>query len=145
MGLYVWLRRLTWDQLLEIHRRLCQRRHVTELEGRRFSPATDTTAVALAVRLLAGGVGSGTALCHDEMLARVRLALGQLPDEDRDLLVMRHLDQLSTLEIAAKLGIEEEEVMLRHLRALERLQSVLCDSIGGDTIVETRPRHMEDH
>jgi RNA polymerase sigma-70 factor (ECF subfamily) len=40
-------------------------------------------------------------------------------------LVLRHLEQLSTKEIAAVLGITEGAVKVRHLRALERLRQTL--------------------
>jgi RNA polymerase sigma-70 factor (ECF subfamily) len=61
------------------------------------------------------------------------MALAQLPAHDREVLVLRHLEQLSTPEIAAILGISEGAFYTRHVRALERLRALL-----GDSVVERR-------
>jgi RNA polymerase sigma-70 factor (ECF subfamily) len=58
---------------------------------------------------------------------RVRAALAQLAERDREVLVLRYLEQLSTREIAEVLGIPEGTVKSRHLRALERLRGLLGD------------------
>ena len=48
------------------------------------------------------------------------------------MLVLRHLEQLSTREIAAVLGVTEGAIYTRHLRALERLRGLLGDELGGN-------------
>jgi RNA polymerase sigma-70 factor (ECF subfamily) len=62
---------------------------------------------------------------------RVHAALARLPAADREVLVLRHLEQLPTREIAAVLGVSEGAVYTRHLRALERLRGLLGDELGG--------------
>jgi RNA polymerase sigma-70 factor (ECF subfamily) len=59
------------------------------------------------------------------MRDRVRAALEQLPDRDREVLVMRYLEQLSMAEIAAVVGSTEGAIKVRHLRAIERLRNRL--------------------
>ena len=54
----------------------------------------------------------------------IEQALDQLPPRDREVLVLRHLEQLSTSETAAVLGVSEGAAKLRHLRALERLRAI---------------------
>ncbi len=49
----------------------------------------------------------------------------ELPDRDREVLVLRHLERLSTSEIAAVLNISEAAVYTRHLRALQHLGNLL--------------------
>jgi len=62
----------------------------------------------------------------------VQAALAQLAEHDREVLVLRHLEQLSTREIAAVLGITEGAVYTRHLRALERLRTLLGKELGEE-------------
>ena len=57
----------------------------------------------------------------------MRAALAQLPQRDREVLVLRYLEQLSTREMAEVLGTPEGTVKSRHLRALERLRGLLGD------------------
>ena len=55
-----------------------------------------------------------------------------LHGRDRELLVMRYLEQLSTKEIAAALGSTEGAIKTRHVRALERLRGLLDNALGDD-------------
>jgi RNA polymerase sigma-70 factor (ECF subfamily) len=59
---------------------------------------------------------------------RLYQALQRLSPKDREVLVLRYLEQLSTEETAAVLGLRESAVKMRHLRALERMRSQLQDS-----------------
>ena len=59
-------------------------------------------------------------------------ALAAHPVDGHDVLVLRHLEQLATPEIAAVLGITEGAVYTRHLRALERLRALLGDAFPED-------------
>ena len=68
---------------------------------------------------------------REELRDRVRAALARLSERDREVVVMRHLEQLSTAEVAAVLGISEGAVKVRLLRALERLRSRLIDHGQG--------------
>ena len=61
-------------------------------------------------------------LMRDELRERVRAALAALPARDREVLVLRYLEGLSTGEVAAVLGLGEGAVKIRQLRALERLR-----------------------
>ena len=49
----------------------------------------------------------------------------KLSPNDREVLVMRNLEQMPAVEIAALLGVKEGTVRVRHLRALERLRALL--------------------
>jgi RNA polymerase sigma-70 factor (ECF subfamily) len=54
--------------------------------------------------------------------------LDRLPPNDQEVLVLRHLEQLSTHEISAVLKISEPAVRHRHRRALERLMTLVRDA-----------------
>jgi RNA polymerase sigma-70 factor (ECF subfamily) len=83
---------------------------------------------------LAPGSSPSERLLREELRGRVQAALGQLSPRDREVLVLRHLEQLSTKEIAAVLGITPGAVKTRHLRALERLRSLLGDDLGEGSL-----------
>jgi RNA polymerase sigma-70 factor (ECF subfamily) len=123
---YPWLRQLALERLIELHRRHihAQKRSVTREAGQPL-PLTDESATALAQRLLAAGGCPVDELLRDELRGRVRAALARLPPQDREVLELRHLDQLSVREMAAVLGIREGAVKTRHLRALRRFRELL--------------------
>jgi RNA polymerase sigma-70 factor, ECF subfamily len=123
---YPWLRQLAWNRLVDLHRRhiLSQRRSVSR-EEERGPPLDDRSALDLAERLLASDSGPVRRLLRSEVRRRVRDALDQLDERDRELLVMRHLEQLSIREIAALLSIREGAVKTRLVRALKRLRDRL--------------------
>jgi len=130
---YPWLRQLAWHRLVKLHRRHihAQRRSTTReipLKGM----LTDESSNALAERLLAKSGSASKRLVQAEMRARLRSALALLPQSDREILVMRWLEHLSTREMAAVLGISDGAVKVRHLRALRRLRSRLGNDICED-------------
>ncbi len=132
---YPWLRQLAWKRLAALYRRHVQagKRSVCREEGE-GPPLPDESALDLAGRLLARGSSPSARLQREELRGRVRAALAELPERDREVLVLRHLEQLATPEIAAILGITEGAVYTRHLRALERLRGLL-----GDEFLEDEP------
>jgi RNA polymerase sigma-70 factor (ECF subfamily) len=127
---YPWLRQLAWERLVQLHRQHLHagRRSVTREEG--SLPLPDESAWDLARRLPAGQSSPSGGAVRAEVLDRVREALAALSERDREVLVLRYLEQLSTAEIAAVLGINEGAVRVRHTRALERLRGLLADDFG---------------
>jgi RNA polymerase sigma-70 factor (ECF subfamily) len=123
---YPWLRQLAWERLVAEHRRHIQagRRSVRreELAG----PALpDASALELAERLAPAASTPSAAVQREELRLRVRQALEQLPERDREILVLRHLEQLTAREAAAVLGLTEAAVKSRALRAVRRLRELL--------------------
>ena len=122
---YPWLRQLAWKRLSELHRRHIQaQRRSVRLEERR-SPLPDESAMELASRLMGHGSSPSARLRRQELREHVQCALAQLSERDREVLVLRHLEELSSSEIAAVLAISEGAVYTRHLRALRRLRRLL--------------------
>jgi len=75
--------------------------------------------------VVASGTSPSGRVLREELRQRVRRALDQLAPADREILVMRHLEQLQVSEIAALLGMTEAAVKMRRLRAAERLRALL--------------------
>jgi RNA polymerase sigma-70 factor (ECF subfamily) len=128
---YPWLRRIAWERLVKVHRRHLQARiRSAAREEPGGLPLPDESAVDLARRLAASGTSPSARVVREEVCIRVRSALDHLGPRDRDVLVMRYLEQLTNREIAAALGITEGAVKVRHLRALERLRGLLAGEYG---------------
>ncbi len=120
---YPWLRQIAQERLIDLHRRhvRARRRSVTREEA----GLPDRSALALAERLFTRHSSPSARLHRAERRDRVRAALAALPDNDREVLVLRVLGELPTRDIAAVLGISEVAVRSRQVRALERLKALL--------------------
>jgi RNA polymerase sigma-70 factor (ECF subfamily) len=126
---YPWLRRLAWKRLLKLyqHHLGAQKRAVTR-EEQGLPMLADESALELAGRLVAPETSPSNRMLRNELCHRVQSALSQLSEPDREVLVLRFLEQLSTSEMAAVLGISEGAVKTRQTRALDRL----CRLLGED-------------
>ena len=127
---YPWLRRLAGERLIEAHRRHVRARHRSvEREEQWAPPLPDASAAALVDRLAANGTSPSRHLLRQELRQRLRAALEQLRPDDREILVLRHLEQLSVGEAAAALGITERAAKARHMRTLVRIRALFDDEI----------------
>ena len=86
--------------------------------------------------LVKGLVGAGPSpsrqMVAAEQSERLRLALQQLTDEERDLILWRHFEQLSNREVGQLLKVTEAAAGKRYIRAVERLRGLLTDSFSGE-------------
>jgi RNA polymerase sigma-70 factor (ECF subfamily) len=125
---YLWLRHLAWQRLVDLHRQHIQarKRSVTREEPLGMA-ISDRSAMQLAGRLSSGHSSPSQSLMRRERRQRVRDALERLSESDRELLVLMYLEQLSTAEASAVLGVSERAVTMRHLRALDRLRRILVE------------------
>jgi RNA polymerase sigma-70 factor (ECF subfamily) len=123
---YPWLRQLAWDRLVEVHRRHVRAgKRSVKREEPGMLDLPDESAMILADRLMDRAHSPSQHAVREETRRRVRSAIAQLPDRDREVLVLRHLEQLTTSQAAAVLGISEAAVKARHVRALDRLERQL--------------------
>ncbi len=127
LPLYPWLRQIAFNRLTALHRR-----HVTASKrsvGREQSPGiSSASGVQLAERLTSRESGPLRRAIRKEMCQRVRTALAAMAEPDREILILRHLEQLSYADSAAILQITEAAAKQRHVRALRRIRRLL----GGD-------------
>jgi RNA polymerase sigma-70 factor (ECF subfamily) len=92
----------------------------------------DQSAVQLIDQLAASGTSPSRRMVREEMGERVRQALEHLSSKDREVVILRHLEQLSFADIAVVLGITEAATHSRYRRAVERLHDALTER-GGDS------------
>jgi RNA polymerase sigma-70 factor (ECF subfamily) len=121
---YPWLRRIAAGRMADAYRRHVRAaRRSVEREEPPGLPGESV--LELADRLLARQSGPGAGLLGREQRERVRAALDHLPERDREVLVLRFLEDLSTADTAAVLGVGEGAVKMRLVRALQRLRDLL--------------------
>ena len=65
---------------------------------------------------------------RQELHRRFLKALEQMDDADRELLIMRHVEQLSNSEVADILGLTQPAAGMRYLRALRRVREILGEN-----------------
>ena len=124
MPLYLWLCWLAREKVLALHRRHlgAEKRAVTH----EAPPLPADSSATFVSAVIAGHEPSPSqALAKAELAERLRLALGQLDDDERDLILWRHFEQLSARDTAQLLEISEAAASKRYIRAVERLRRIL--------------------
>ena len=91
----------------------------------------EATSAALAARLLGRVTRPSEAAIRAEVKVRLQEVLNRMEPLDREVLSLRHFEQLTTAEAARELEISEEATRKRHVRALRRLREFLTDTPGG--------------
>jgi RNA polymerase sigma-70 factor (ECF subfamily) len=120
---YPWLRRIAWERLLQMHRRHIGARRRTVLRED-YLPLSEDSEMLLAKRLTVSSTPSDQ-LVRSEMRQRVREAIAQLPEGDHELIVLKHLEELSFQEVATVLEISTAAAYSRYYRAIQRLHRLL--------------------
>jgi len=121
---FVWLRQITSQVLIDTHRRYlgAKMRDVNlEVSSHRVGPA-GTSSAFLVAQLADSLTTPSQFAAREEMVSELRTALEKLGQIDREVLVLRHLEELSNNEVAQILGIDKYAASKRYLRALERLR-----------------------
>ena len=130
---YIWLRFLVGQRLQKQHRRHLGTpgrdagREVSIYRG--AMPGASTG--ALAARLLGKLTSPSQAAIRAERRLMLQDALNRMDPLDREILVLRHYEQMSNVHAAAALGLNESAASKRYTRALERLREIVTDLPGG--------------
>lgn len=132
---YPWLRRMAWENLIRLHEKHVKaaRRSVVR-EVRSLASLPDPSAVQLVDHLAATIAAPDRRLIEAEIKTRVMKALGELPDLDREILILRYLEQLPGKEIAQVLKISESAARQRHGRAIARMAKLMNQDRHGDEL-----------
>jgi RNA polymerase sigma-70 factor (ECF subfamily) len=129
---FLWLRAVAGHTLLDLHRHHLgaqmrdARREVSLYQG----SMPGATSAALAAQLLGHLTRPSEAAVRAERKVQLQTALNAMDPIDREVLALRHFEQLNVSEAAAVLGIKEKAAGMRYVRALRRLKEILT-SLGG--------------
>ena len=125
MPFRLWLRQIALDCTLK-----ARRRHLgtARRAAAREVPLPERSSLLLAQQLVSAGPTASQVLDHRQLARRLRQAVAQLPEGDREVVLMRHFEGLSNQEVGCLLGIEPGAVSKRHGRAMLRLHRILFQS-----------------
>lgn len=133
LSFFLWLRLETLQKLIDVHRfhlGTKMRSAGQEVSLHRGS-LPQVNSVSLAEQLLGRLSTASRTAMRAELKLKVEDALNQMDAHDREMLVLRHFEELSNAEAAEVLGISPTAACNRYVRALKRLKSVFEDMPGG--------------
>lgn len=124
---FLWLRHMTGLKLAEVHRRHlgAQMRDADREVSLHRGGLPDADSVSLAAQLLGKLTTPSQAAIKAEQRLQVQEALNGMDPTDREVLALKHFEQLSTSEIAEVLGMSKAGAGSRYLRAIKRLREIL--------------------
>lgn len=127
MPFQLWLRHIAQDRLIDAHRRhrVAARRSVDREQPLEARAGLDHSAFDLAARLCDRELTPAAAATRHEMERRFQAALETLDEHDREIVLLRHFEQLSNQQTAEALGLSEPAAGMRYLRAVRRLRALL--------------------
>jgi RNA polymerase sigma-70 factor, ECF subfamily len=133
MPFFLWLRFLTGQRLVRVHRQHlgAEMRDVAREVSLYRGALPAATSAALAAQLLGRDTRPSEAAVRAERSIRLQEALNSMDPLDREVLALRHFEQLSNAEAARVLGLQEPAAAKRYVRALKRLRLILDARPGG--------------
>jgi len=132
MPFFLWLRLLTGQRLLMVHRQHLgtKMRDVGQEVSLYRGALPQASSVSLAAQLLGRMTSPSLAAVRAEMQLKLQEALNSMDPIDREVLTLRHFEELSNGETAAVLGLQKAAASNRYIRALKRLKEVLSSMPG---------------
>ena len=129
---FIWLRMIVNQTLIDLHRLHLgaqMRDAAREVSIHRGSLA-HTTSTALAAQLAGGLTSPSGAAVREETARQLEQALQDMDPTDREVLALRHFEELTNGEAAQVLGIKQKAASIRYVRALRRLKKTLAEVPG---------------
>lgn len=129
MPFHLWLRNIARDRIIDSHRRhrVSGKRSVDREQRLAVPAANDRSTMELAAQICDRERTPAAEATMRELARRFHDALEQLDDSDREVLVMRHFEQISNQEVSQALGLSQPAASMRYLRAMRRLRELLGD------------------
>ena len=126
-SLFIWLRLIANQTLIDVHRRHLgtKARDVSRERSISGQWASESTTFSLSSHLLGHLTSPSQAALRAELSQQLMLALDSMGPLDREVLALRHFEELSNSETAKVLELSEQAASLRYFRALGRLKQVL--------------------
>jgi RNA polymerase sigma-70 factor, ECF subfamily len=133
LPVFLWLRRVVSDRLAMVHRQHLgtTMRDATREVSLYRDPLRRAGAAALAAMRLGRRTTPSNAAIRAAQVLQVQGAVNSLGPLDREIVALRHFEQLTRAETAVVLGTTEEAGAKRYTRALRKLEAILAAMPGG--------------
>ncbi len=127
LSLFVWLRMIVQQTLIDVQRRHlgAKKRDAYRERSIHGGHWSQNTSASLVAKLLGTCTSPSQAAVREERAAQLRDAIEQMDEMDREVLALRHFEELTNSEVAEVLGIQETTASNRYVRALRRLKVIL--------------------
>lgn len=127
MPFFVWLRLIINQQLADLHRQHLQAekrdvRKEISLDRPAISPRTS---LAMAAQLVGNATSASRAYSRVERIAKLEDALNHMEPIDREVIALRHFEELTNSEVAKVLDIDEQASSKRYVRAMKRMKEIV--------------------
>lgn len=130
MPFQLWLRHLARDRMIDAYRRhaVAARRSVRREQAMQAPGLADRSTIDLSMVLADRHATPSTEAVSRELQRRFLAALDDLEEIDREVICMRHIEQLGNKQVAQTLGLSEPAAGMRYLRAMRRLRALLAET-----------------
>ncbi|MDA1230413.1 MAG: sigma-70 family RNA polymerase sigma factor [Planctomycetota bacterium] len=126
ISFFVWLRQQTLQTLIDVHRRQFRQKRDVNREIRFASTGpSDGTSLSIAQFLIGQLTSPSQAVANAEEMQWLQEALNSMNEVDREVLALRHFEQLGNNQVAEILGLTTTAASNRYLRAAARLSEIL--------------------
>jgi RNA polymerase sigma-70 factor (subfamily 1) len=134
MPAFLWLRLLIGQQLIDLHRQHLQAemRDVRKEISLQQSAPSPHTSMAIAAQLVGSMTAVSEVIARAERIERLEQMLNQMDPIDREVIALRHFEELSNVETAEVLGIERAAASKRYIRAMSRLGELMTEFNAAD-------------
>ena len=126
---FIWLRMIVNQTLIDLHRQHlgAQMRDAAREVSVDNVPYGQATSASVAIQLVGVFTSPSGAAARADLLGLVQAAIERMDPIDREVLALRHFEELSNSEVAEALGIEQKAASIRYIRALRRLKEILAE------------------
>jgi RNA polymerase sigma-70 factor (ECF subfamily) len=134
MPFHLWLRHIAKDHIIDAHRRhrQAQRRSLDREQPIVPAVLADRSSYELAGQLLDPELTPASEAMRRELQRRLDAAIVELDADDREIILLRHREQLANQDVARALGLSEAAASMRYLRAVRRLRAALLPDVASE-------------
>lgn len=132
MPVFLWLRLITGQRLMALHRKHlgAQMRDAAQEVSLHRGALPPASSISIAAMLLGRITSPTRAASRAEMQVRLQDVLNSMDPIDREILTLRHFEELGNRETAQVLGITKSAASSRYIRAVMRLKMELANIPG---------------
>ncbi|WP_437204055.1 sigma-70 family RNA polymerase sigma factor [Planctomicrobium sp. SH664] len=132
LSMFVWLRMMVGQTIIDLHRRHlgAKMRDAYREVSYHQSDLSRSTSASIVSKLLGQVSTPSRVMLREETAQQLRAAIDSMDPIDREVLALRHYEELSNQEVAEVLGIQVKAASIRYVRAVQRLKKILEDFPG---------------